>query len=133
VAGEPSVVDPDLPPVATWRFVLSQLTTLRADAHGRSQDVLVTFDVGEVHVTDRAGRRRTWRLPEGLALVGGPAHVVLRADLGIAVYGPDGTQLPAAEEVAVIEARALVAGGGVEVFRLFAKGADGFRSISTPG
>ena len=124
---------PFLKPAAMWRFLLSRLTTLRADARARNEDILVSFEPGAFHVTDRAGGRRSWRLPEGLRLLGVPAHVVLGADLSTAVFGPDGALVLGTEEITVVEARIEAGDGDVEIFRLVAKGGEGFRSISSHG
>ncbi|MHC4550523.1 MAG: hypothetical protein ACYTEZ_17285 [Planctomycetota bacterium] len=133
VEGEPEVEPPFLPPGAMWRFLVSQLTTLRADARAREEDLLVTFEAAAVHVTERSGRRRSWRLPDGLRLEGGPAHLLLGADLATSAYGADGAQFPPAKEITVVRARVEGGEGGVVVFRLVIKGGRGFRSISTPG
>lgn len=130
--GTPEVRSPFLGPAATWRFLVSRLTTLRADARAGGEDLLVTLDQDAVHVTARSGARRTWRLPAGLRLEGGPVHVLLGSDLTTTVYAADGTQVPPAEEITVI--RAHVDGpSGKSVFRLAIKGGRGFRSISTHG
>jgi hypothetical protein len=129
VVGAPEVRTPFLGPGATWRFLVSRLTTLRADARAGGEDILVSFERDAVHVTARPGARQTWRLPAGLRLSGGPAHVLLGSDLTTTVYGPDGAQIPAAEEITVIRARVEEAEGQGE-FRLVIKGGRGFRSIS---
>jgi len=129
VKGLPEVTEPFLGPRQTWRSIVSRLTTLRGDARASGQDMLVTFEAKAFHVTERSGRRRTWALPEGLKLEDVPAHVLLKADLGLVVYGPDGAQIPPAPELTVLEAHL----GDVEVFRLVVKGGRTFRSISTPG
>jgi hypothetical protein len=95
--------------------------------------VLVTFEKAAFHATLRDGRRRTWRLPKGLSLSGTPAHVLLRADLGMEVSRPSGMQAVGEEEVTVVTGRIDIGGGNVQEFRLVAKGAVGFRSISTGG
>ena len=125
--------EPFLSPQETWRFLVSRLATLQGDVQVRGEDLLVTFEPAAVHVTDRAGGRRTWLLPDGLRLEGGPAHAVLKPDLFVVPYGADGAQMPAAEEVTLVTARAGNPGGYVEVFRLVVKGGRAFRSISTPG
>jgi hypothetical protein len=132
VEGTPEVRTPFLKPGAMWRFLVSRLTTLRADARAGGEDVLVTFEPEAVHVTARSGARRTWRLPAGLRLEGGPTHVLLGSDLTTTVYGSDGAQVPAAEEITVIRAR-VGAPDAPGVFRLVIKGGRGFQSISTSG
>lgn len=132
VEGTPEVRSPFLGPAATWRFLVSRLTTLRADARASGEDLLVTFERDAVHVTARSGARRTWRLPAGLRLEGCPAHVLLGSDLTTTVYAADTTQVPPAEEITVIRARVEKAHEKV-VFRLAIKGGRGFRSISTHG
>jgi len=127
--GAPEVRAPFLGPESMWRFLVSRLTTLRADARADGEDLLVTFERDAVHVTTRAGGRLTWRLPERLRLEGGPTHVLLGSDLTTTVYGPDGAQVPAAEEITVTSARLDEAGAKGE-FRLVIKGGRGFQSIS---
>ena len=129
VRGTPEVRTPFLGPDAMWRFLVSHLTTLRADARAEGEDILVTFERDAVHVTTRAGARQTWRLPDQLRLEGGPSHVLLGSDLTTTVYGPDGAQVPAAEEITVTSARVDEAGAKRE-FRLVIKGGRGFQSIS---
>ncbi|MHC4136382.1 MAG: hypothetical protein ACYS0K_15530 [Planctomycetota bacterium] len=130
VEGTPEVRTPFLGPGAMWRFLVSRLTTLRADARAGGEDILVTFEHDAVHVTARSGARRTWRLPARLRLEGGPAHVLLGSDLTTTVYGSDGAQLPAAEEITVIRARVEEAEGKGDS-RLVIKGGRGFQTIST--
>jgi hypothetical protein len=122
-----------LSPDEAWRWLVSELTTLRADARGRNEDLLVTLEASALRVTDRAGVQRVWRLPEGLALAGVPAHVVLGKDLSIAVHGADGARREAAPEVTVVEAKVRQPGGETAEFRLVVKGGATFRSISTAG
>jgi len=130
VQGTPEVRKPFLGPDAMWRFLVSRLTTLRADARASNSDLLVSFERDAVHVTSRDGARRTWGLPDGLRLEPCPAHVLLGSDLTTTVYGPDGAQVPAAEEITVVSARVDEAGAKGE-FRLAIKGGRGFQSIST--
>ena len=131
VVGRPVEVAAFLEPAAMWRFVVSRLTTLRAEARAEGRDILVSFEENALHATDRAGRRRTWRLPDGLVLLDVPAHLQLKADLTVAALAGDGTEVQRAPEVTVV--RALVRGGtgDVEEFRLIVKGGRTFRSIST--
>jgi hypothetical protein len=133
VKGTPLVELLTLPPDAAWRFVVSHLTTLRADARAAGADLLVTFQADAVHVTDREGGRRTWRLPAGIRLGGVPAHLRLGADLSTAVYDAKGAQVPAADEITVVTARLGGPDGGTEEYRLVIKGGHAFRSISTSG
>ena len=133
VTKPPVVTAPFLPPDATWRFLVSQLTTLRVDARARGEDVLVTFEEGAFHATGRDGGRRTWRLPPGLRLAGVPRHLKLGADLGLEMGGVEGMQAVGEEEVAVVTGRIDTGGENVQEFRLMAKGGQGFRSISTGG
>lgn len=125
--GTPEVTEPFLPPEASWRHLVSQLTILRTEG----QELLVSFDKGAFHATDRVGRRRTWRLPKGLSLSGVPAHVLLRADLGIET-GRGSMQAVGDKEVTIVTGRIDIA-GNVQEFRLVAQGGIGFRSISTGG
>ena len=62
-----------------------------------------------------------------------PAHVLLRADLGLVAFGPDGTQISGEKEVAVVTARIEAEGREPREFRLIIKAGATFRSISTPG
>jgi len=133
VTKPPVVTEPFLPPAAAWRFLVSQLTTLRVDARAKGEDVLVTFEEGAFHATGRDGGRHTWRLPKGLRLSGVPAHLLLRADLAMESGGEEGLQPVGEEEVAVVTARIDTGEGNVQEFRLMAKGGKGFRSISTGG
>jgi hypothetical protein len=128
IKGPAEVTEPFLPPDAAWRFLVSELTTLRAEG----QELLVTFDKSAFHATDRDGHRRTWRLPKGLTLKGVPAHALLRADTGIEAGKGTELQVVGPEEVTVVTAR-IDMGGNVQEFRLVAQAAAGFRSISTGG
>lgn len=133
VKGTPVVELMTLPPDAMWRFLVSQLTTLRADARANGSDLLVTFREDVVHVTNRQGGRRTWRLPAGLRLDGVPAHLRLGADLSTAVYDARGAQVPVADEITVVTARFAGPDGAGQESRLVIKGGHTFRSISTSG
>ena len=128
VKGDAEVTEPFLPPDAAWRHLVSQLTFLRTEG----QELLVSFGPGAFHATDREGHRRTWRLPKGLTLAGGPSYVLLREDLGIEVGGGPTLQVVGEKEVTVVTAR-IDTGGNVQEFRLVAQGGVGFRSISTDG
>jgi len=127
VKGPAEVTAAFLPPDASWRFLLSQLTILRTEG----QDLLVTFDRAAFHATDREGHRRTWRLPKGLVLSGVPNHALLRSDLGIEV-GRGALQAVGEQEVTVVTGR-IDTGGNVQEFRLVAQGGEGFRSITSGG
>ena len=129
VKGTPEVRQPFLPPASTWRWLVSGLRLHQAEG----KEILVTFEEGQFHTTDRAGRRLTFRLPEGLRLAGTPAHVLLKPDLGLEIWGASGAQVVGEEEVTVVTARIDMGGGNVQEFRLVAKGLVGFRSISTGG
>ncbi|HEX5137620.1 MAG TPA: hypothetical protein VFY93_11640 [Planctomycetota bacterium] len=129
VKGAPEVRAPFLPPASTWRWLVSGLRLHQAEG----KEILVTFEEGAFHTTDRAGRRLTYRLPEGLRLTGTPVHVLLKADLGLEIWGASGAQVVGEEEVTVVTARIDMGGGNVQEFRLVAKGGIGFRSISTGG
>ena len=133
VKGAPRVEPPFLEPDATWRFLVSRLTTLRADARAEQQDVLVSFAKGAMHVTDRAGSRITWQFPKGLALKGSRSHLVLGADLTATVYTRNGAQVPFAEEVTVATVTLKKGGGPAEEIRLVVKGGRTFRSIFKTG
>ncbi len=129
VKGTPEVRDPFLPPAATWRWLVSGLRLYQAEG----AEILATFEADAFHTTDREGQRRTFRLPEGLRLVGTPVHLLLKPDLGLDVWRDSGTQVVKGEEVSVVTARIDMGGGNVQEFRLVAKGGGGFRSISTGG
>jgi hypothetical protein len=133
VARRARAEEPFLPADETWRWVVSHLTMLRADARARKEDLLVSFDAAALRVTDRAGSQTVWRFPEGLALLGVPAHAVLGKDLSIDLYGPDGARRDPAPEVTVVGAKVRQPGGEEAEFRLVVKGGAGFRSISTAG
>ncbi len=125
VKGPAEVTEAFLPPDASWRFLVSQLTLLRTEG----VELLVSFDKSAFHATDREGHRRTWRLPKGLLLSGVPSHVLLKADLGLEAGG-SALQAVGEKEVTVVTAR-IDTGGNVQEFRLVAQGGVGFRSIST--
>lgn len=129
VKGEPEVRDPFLPPAATWRWLVSGLRLHQAEG----REILVTFEQAVFHTTDREGRRRSYRLPEGLRLAGTPVHVLLKPDLGLEIWRDSASQVVGEEEVSVVTARIDMGGGNVQEFRLVAKGGGGFRSISTGG
>jgi len=129
VKGKPEVSDPFLPPDATWRWLVSELRLRQAEG----KELLVSFDAAAVHMTDREGHRRTFRLPKGLRLAGVPAHVLLKADLGMEIALDSGMQVVGEEEVTVVTARIDMGGGNVQEIRLVAKEGVGFRSISTGG
>jgi len=131
--GAADVRPPFLGPEATGRFLCAQLTTLRADARARGEPVCVTFQEDSVDVTELSGRRRTWLLPEGLRLAGGPVHVVMGADLSVVVHRGGAAQTATEEAVTVVVARMEEPGGRVEKSRLLAKGGLGFQTISTSG
>lgn len=129
VKGAAEVTEAFVPKDAVPRYLVSELTLLRAEG----QELLVTFDPSAFHATDRAGHRRTWRLPKGASFTDGPAHVLLGADLGMEVIRGTAAQVVAEEEVRVVTLRIDMGGGNVQEFRLVAKGGVGFRSISTGG
>ena len=132
VVGDPIVEPSYLPPMATWRALMSRLTTLRADAGQGREDILVTFEKNALHATTRKGRRTTWQLPDGLVFQGVPMHLLLRSDATLALIDQTGTEVPLGQEVTVV--RALVLGaGGTREFRLVIKGGATFRSISNAG
>lgn len=133
VAGEPEVREAELGPEKAWRQTVSRLTILRAEAVAGSEDILVTFEESAVHATTREGFRRTWLLPPGLRLLDTPVHLLLGGDLTTVPYGADGAQMPMGEEVTVLRASILGAGGEMEEFRLVIKGGSTFRSISNAG
>jgi hypothetical protein len=129
VKGTPEVREPFLPPASTWRWLVSGLRLHQAEG----KELLVSFDADAFHTTDREGRRRTFRLPKGLRLLGTPAHVLLKADLSLEIPGASGMQVVGEDEVTVVTGRVDMGGGNVQEFRLVAKGGVGFRSISTGG
>jgi hypothetical protein len=133
VKGEPQVFEAYLDAPAAWRDVRSRLSTLRADAAARNLDTLVTFERGAVHSTTRDGVRTTWKLPSGLALRGGPVHLLFEADLGTKLFRKDLSQVPLGAEVTVVTALVARGGGNVEEFRLVIKGGRTIRSISNAG
>ncbi len=126
--GKPVVNRARLGPAPTWRQVLGRLTNLRVDASTTGQELLATLEPGAFHVTDRGGKRRTWRFPPGLRLAGS-AHIVFYPDLTARVYRSDGRKAPAADEVVVVDGN--VESG--EQFRLIVKGGRTIRSIPKPG
>ncbi len=128
VKGPADVTEPFLPPDASWRHLVSQLTLLRTEG----QELLVTFEKAAFHATDRDGHRRTWNLPRGLVLSGVPSHVLLRADLELEAGRGSVLQVVDKEEVTIVSAR-IDMGRNVQEFRLVAQGGAGFRSISTGG
>jgi hypothetical protein len=129
VKGKPEVREPFLPPASTWRWLVSGLRLYQAEG----KEILVTFEERAFHTTDRQGRRQTFRLPEGLRLLGTPSHVLLKPDLSLEVPRESGMQVVGEEEVSVVTARFDMGRGNVQEFRLVAKGGVGFRSISTGG
>lgn len=129
VKGAPEVREPFLPPAATWRWLVSGLRLHQAEG----KEILVTFEAAAFHTTDRDGHRRTFRLPQGLRLVGAPVHVLLKPDLGLEIWRGSGAEVVGEEEVSVVTAQIDMGGGDVQEFRLAAKGGGGFRSISTGG
>ena len=131
--GRPERHEAYLPPAAAWREAVSRLSDLRAEARGAGEDLLVSFESGALIATARSGRWRLWRLPEGLTLEGGPAHVLLGAVLGLVTFGAGGTQIPGEKEVAVVTAKVAEGGEETREFRLVIKAGTTFRSISTPG
>jgi hypothetical protein len=131
--GRPERHDAYLGPEAAWREAVSRLSELRAEARGAGEDLLVSFETGALIATSRSGRWRLWSLPEGLALEGVPAHVLLGADLGLVAFGPDGTQISGEKEVAVVTAQVAEEGRQPREFRLVIKAGTTFRSISTAG
>ena len=128
VKGRPVIVEPRLGPDQTWRQLVGKLTTLRVDVRMSGKDLLVTLDPDAFHVTDRSGRRETWRFPPGLRL-SSRAHVLLKADLSTRIYGANGAQVPTADEITVVTGTV----DGADQFRLVVKGGRTFRSISNPG
>ena len=131
--GEPVVEELALDPDGAWRFVVSRVTTVRAEAQALGEELLLTFEEGAVHRTRRGGSRRTWALPPGLRLTGGPCHLLFGPELsgrllreGEVAAGEDGWTL-------VVAARVAGRDGNVAEFRLEAKGGREFRSIQTAG
>jgi len=133
VKGDPVVEEPYLGAAATWRSLISRLTTLRADAGQTREDLLVTFESGALHATSRDGRRTTWRLPNGLRFSGEPRHLLLRSDTTMVLLTGDGVEVPMGEEVTVVRAIVRTIDGGEEEFRLVIKEGATFRSISNAG
>ena len=123
------MIAPFLPPAATLRWLVSELRLRQAEG----VELLVSFDAGAVHFTDREGQRRTYRLPKGLRLGGVPVHLLLKTDLTLEITRGSSMQPVGEEEVTVVTARIDMGGGDVQEFRLMAKGGVGFRSISTGG
>jgi len=127
--GPAEVSEPWLAPPEAWRDLVSHLILLRADARRAGSPLLVTFQPDAVHVTGRDGHRRTLKLPEGLRLTGVPVHLLLASDLGLRAWGPDGTEIPLAEEVTLVRGVVSETGSDVSEFRLLVKGGQTFRSI----
>ena len=133
VSGAPETNEAFLAPGDAWRELRSRLTTLRADALARGMDILVTFEKKALHATSRQGRRRTWRLPDGLGLAGCPAHLRLGADGSLRLYRQDQSQVPLGKEVTIVSVTFRHAGGDVEKIRLVIQGGRTIRSISNAG
>jgi len=133
VVGAPETNAAFLAPADAWRELRSRLTTLKADALAGGEDILVTFEKNALHATSRRGRRRTWRLPDGLDLAGGPAYLRLGADGSLRLYRRDHSQVPLGAEVTIVTASLRQAGGNVEKIRLVIQGGRAIRSISTAG
>ncbi|MFQ5844655.1 MAG: hypothetical protein ACE5JG_06665 [Planctomycetota bacterium] len=131
--GPADVVAPWLPPEATWRFLVSEITTARADAAARGRPVLIRFEEDRVHETAEGGRRKTWLLPSGLLVAGGPVHLLLQPDQTVRVLDAEGVFRPAGPETPVCAGRIGTPPAGVQEFRLVVKGGREVRSIRTAG
>ncbi len=131
--GEAVVQQAFLPSQATWRFLVGQITTARADARTSGKEILLRFEARAVHRMVKAGPRTTWELPSGLVLEGGPVHLLLLPDQTIRVLDEAGRLRPQTAETPVLRARIGVDGSGVQEFRLMVKGGREVRSIRTAG
>ena len=131
--GEPVVQQAFLPPQATWRFLVGQITTARADARTSGKQILLRFEAGAVHRTVKEGPRTTWQLPSGLVLQRVPVHLLLLPDQTIQVLDATGRPRPETAETPVLQARIGAADSGVQEFRLTVKGGREVRSIRTAG
>ena len=131
--GEPVVKQPFLPPQATWRFLVGQITTARADARSSGREILLRFEAGAVHRMVKAGPRTTWGLPAELVLEGGPVHLLLLPDQTIRVLDEAGRIRPQTAETPVLRARIGGSGSRVQEFRLTVKEGREVRSIRTAG
>lgn len=123
---------PRVPPEAGWRFLVSTLASLRANAAAYGEEILVSFEPDRLHATRRSGARRTILLPAGFRLEGGAGRLRLGADLSMRVYGPSGLEPLAGAEVRLLAARLPGKEGGLE-FRLVVKAGSAFRTIETAG
>ena len=86
-SGEPTVVEAFLGPDASWRFLESQITALRAEASALRRDIFVEFHEDFFQATVRGGKRTIWRLPKGLRLNPGGRRILLRGDHTCEVSG----------------------------------------------
>ncbi|MCZ6571638.1 MAG: hypothetical protein ACE10D_10860 [Planctomycetota bacterium] len=131
--GEPVVQQAFLPPQATWRFLVGQITTARADARTSGKQILLRFEAGAVHRTVKEGPRTTWELPSGLVLRRVPVHLLLLPDQTVQVLDATGRPRPETAETPVLRARIGSPESGVQEFRLTVKGGREVRSIQTAG
>ncbi|MHC4940985.1 MAG: hypothetical protein ACYTHK_18775 [Planctomycetota bacterium] len=131
VVGEPAVEAAYLAPSNTWRQLKSRLTTVQADARRRGKDLLVSFEPSAVHITRLDGSRTTWQLPNGLALTVEIPHVLVRADLTLEGFAPDGSQVPSEEELTIAIVTVTDEGQPTREFRLVVKGGTTFRSMTS--
>ncbi len=127
VKGRAKVVKRRLPPAAAWRWLESLARNQLLRAHSEAEDRLLTLEAGAVSVTDRQGARTVWPLPDGLRLQGGPIHLILKKELEVAVWKPDGIRIPAAPEITVARAQL---GQGPES-SLVVKEGRGFQTINS--
>jgi len=135
-SGDPTVVEAFLTPDASWRFLESQITALRAEASALQRDILVEFREKFFQATVRGGKRTIWRLPKGLRLAPAGRRILLRGDHTCEVFGPNGRKIPTTGEISLVEGTLEGApsdSGSVRKIRLMVKGGREFRSINDAG
>jgi hypothetical protein len=130
---DPVVIDAFLDSEASWRFLESQITALRAEASALQTDILVKFRADSFEATIRDRKRTIWRLPKGLRLRPAGQQILLRRDHTCEVFGPDGLKIPMDGEISVIEGTISDSSQSVRKIRLMVKGGREFRSIKDAG
>ncbi|MGQ0613548.1 MAG: hypothetical protein ACT4PV_07430 [Planctomycetaceae bacterium] len=131
VRGRPEVVPAFLEGETAWRFLVSRVTSARADSHALGEKLLLTFEAEAFHVTRQNGSRRSWLLPGGMRLLRVPTELLLLPDLSSRVYREGRADEGEGGEVTVVSAR--LDGPPPQEFRLVVKDGRTFRSIATPG
>ncbi len=131
VRGKPEVVPAFLEGEPAWRFLVSRVTSARAEAHALGEKLLVTFDADAFHLTRLSGSRRSWLLPPEMRLLEAPTALLLLPDLACRVYREGRSVGGGGGEVTVVTAR--LAGSVPQEYRLVVQAGRTFRSIATPG